>query len=154
MSRIVEKEGYKKPIVNCVIMDLDGCIADDRRRRIHIPDWPKYYADILNDSVFPEQLFLWHRIQREVPIFIFTGRPEYLHNDTKEWLRIHGLEYAKMFMRPDKSKDATWKLKSEWLSFIQSNGVSPSLVYEDDPSCCSMFAGAGLVVHQVLRSAQ
>ena len=140
-----------KDIINCVVMDLDGCIANNDRRIIHAPDWDKVYEDMGYDPLYPDMAYLWTRIQREVPIFIFTGRPEKMRKVTEDWLKYHQLEYAKIMMRPDKNIEPNSKLKAEWADWVMEQGVSISMAYDDNPKAAWAYSNLLIPCHLVVR---
>ena len=95
--------------MNIVIFDLDGCIADDRRRLPLLPENPTsctcydaYHADCLNDPVINrgevDLSINWRR-----HIVFLTARPRKVMPSTVDWLAKHfpRLDQFTLLMRPN-----------------------------------------------------
>ena len=87
-----------------VILDLDNTISDDSHR-IPLIDWSRegrerydaYHRACLMDKCDNRHLFT----NQPHTIVIFTGRPEYLRNETKLWLARNQVPFTALFMRKD-----------------------------------------------------
>lgn len=87
---------------NCIIVDLDGTLADCEHRRefVECKDWKGFYermgADRLNSWC---KYLIQNRIDT-VDIVVTSGRPEEYREVTDHWLDVHQIERAALFMRP------------------------------------------------------
>lgn len=104
------------------IFDLDGTLADDRRRRKLLPprsvsepkdeDYDAYHADCLNDPAINTTMVELHRSQGHFIAFV-TARPQrYLH-DTADWIYRHfpDLPNFTILMRPNGDERPSPELK-------------------------------------------
>lgn len=91
------------------IFDLDGCLADDRRRRpllpahgVSDPDYDAYHADCGDDPVINADVVRGHQKAGHHLLFI-TARPEKYSNDTLAWLhaKFYPLDQFSLLMRPN-----------------------------------------------------
>lgn len=100
------------------IFDLDGTLADDRRRRKLLPlsftgkavetpppadeEFDAYHADCLNDPLVNGTLVEFHRSSGHFIAFV-TARPERFLHDTAEWINRHfpDLPNFTILMRPN-----------------------------------------------------
>lgn len=91
------------------IFDLDGCLADDRRRRpllpahgVSDPDYDAYHADCGNDPSINADVVRDHRAAGHHLLFI-TARPQKYLKETAGWLeaKFGELPSFTLLMRPD-----------------------------------------------------
>ncbi len=112
-----------------IILDLDGCIADDRRRKPLIdhgaPDpFEAYHSDCHNDPLINKHII---ELTAHCKVIIFTARPKTFFGKTCRWLR----EVAKMnnveqiFMRPEDCLKSSPELKADFLEKLFRTGISP-----------------------------
>lgn len=108
-----------------VIFDLDGCIADDRRRLPLIDmkaqdPWAAYHADCGNDPLINEH---YVELANHYKVIIFTARPEQVRNQTRSWLkRVAGITPTWLFMRAAGGCRITSpELKRQHLEFLLKN---------------------------------
>lgn len=116
---------------NIAIFDLDGTLADDRRRRKLLPprfltrelpppadcEYDAYHADCLNDPLINGTLVEFHRAQGHFIAFV-TARPERFLHDTAEWIARHfpDLPNFTILMRPDGDERHSPELKLDLVS--------------------------------------
>lgn len=109
-----------------IILDLDGCIADDRRRLRLIdhaaPDpWVEYHRECEQDALINPHVA---DLGRKFRPFIFTARPESVRAQTERWLRnVARLDVARLFMRPDGCRKPSHVLKGDYLTLVLLAGV-------------------------------
>lgn len=139
-----------------VILDLDGCIADDRRRRKLILEetapnpWTEYHADCEFDPVMNRHiLFLGSRFR---PI-IFTSRPESTRKRTERWL-LHSarLRVEKIFMRPDGCRKSSRELKAQFLEDFLASGIRPddiAFAVDDREDVLAVYESMGILTLSV-----
>lgn len=105
-----------------VIFDLDGCIADDRRRLPLInhqakDPWAAYHADCANDPLINEH---YVELANHYKVIVFTARPETVRNQTRYWLkRVANITPAWLFMRAAGGcRISSPELKRQHLEFL------------------------------------
>lgn len=144
--------------MSVIILDIDGCISDDRWRQHHIDKsragWHKYHSLSAFDEVINRHLFENTRHQ----IVIFTGRPVHYHPQTVEWLKRAGLQTIAILMRPPDMFIPAAKLKEHHLGLLrrahfESTGEDrlPKIerAYDDNESVISMYRRNGIKAKQV-----
>lgn len=144
----------------CVIMDIDGTLAN-ADHRVHLirdvasgqkktsPNWPAFLAAAEHDAPNPEIVFLNNLVCREVPVFIVTGRGREDEAMTIEWLKRHGVDYDKLFMRRVGDRRQDVEIKKEILDLIRSSGFEPLFAVEDRASVTAMWRENGVRCLQV-----
>lgn len=133
------------------IFDLDGCLADDRRRRYLLPkhgtcdaDYEAYHADCGNDPVANMELVEAHR-EAGCHLLFITSRPQKFLATTHGWLIKHfnlGDRFT-LLMRPDGDRRRSRELK---LALFVAEGFRWEDVvaaYDDRPDVLAAYAAAG-----------
>lgn len=147
-------------MVDVIIFDLDGTLADCRHRLHHVTqhpkDWDAFFAGISADEphdAINELLGCVHNSWVDGglvrPIFC-SGRPETYREVTQAWIFEHcGIE-APLYMRPagDQRQDAVVKL--ELLAKIKADGFNPILAIDDRPQVIEAWRSAGIPVLAVV----
>lgn len=104
-----------------VIFDLDGCIADDRRRLplidMSLADpWDAYHARCAQDPLINEYFV---SLADEHKAIILTARPEKFRQQTKDWLkRVAGINPAWLMMRKDGCRLSSPRIKKQQLEYL------------------------------------
>lgn len=135
-------------MIDCVIFDLDGVIANVTHRlhyiKGHKKDYASFEAASLWDEPYPYAVKLTQLLQPQIPVFICTARPESMREGTKWWLSNYAVLYEELIMRAvdDKRQDHTVKLGM--LKGLRARGYNPIVALEDRPSCVNMWRGAGV----------
>lgn len=133
-----------------VIFDLDGCLADDRRRKplfdpLRPESWDAYHADCENDP-----LINGHLISQtaEFEPIIFTSRPESVFAETYRWLRdVAKLNTKRIFMRSRGCLKGSPELKRGYLESLLKEGVAVSDIvcaYDDREDVLAMYGAYGI----------
>ena len=148
-----------------VIFDLDGTLAlIDDRRAIATKANGKIDWDIFFD---PNNIQLdkpnWPVIQMAKTlkdagnrIVIFSGRSKVTIDETRTWLRNHGVPFDVIKMRPNSGgfkfmKDD--KLKQQWLDDLFPNKDNILCVFDDRDAVVQMWRDNGLSCFQVAEGA-
>ena len=133
-----------------VIFDMDGTLADCEHRKVHLPNWPKFFSDMHLDTPIEDVADLARLLQFHVDILIVTARPD--ENDyrlkTENWLKENYIPYTKMYMRKggDYRQDAI--VKKAILQQILDEGWEPFLVVDDRPQVVKLWRAYGLTCLQ------
>lgn len=106
------------------IVDLDGCISDDRWRRDLIAPRPadgsnpenrfKAYQT-LSFSDAPANL---NELRADCDLIILTARPTRYAKITRDWLHIHKIKFAHLIMRNDGDTRPSWLVKEQMLGWL------------------------------------
>lgn len=138
----------------CIILDMDGTIANCEHRRHHVEtnNWPGFFEGMHLDEVYEhtrETVLALHNAG--FPIVVVTARPD--ENDyrqkTLDWLDRHGIIYDAIFMRRggDYRKDSI--VKKEILLAILEAGYEPFMALDDRDQVVSMWREMGIPCMQV-----
>lgn len=139
----------------CVIVDIDGTLADVRHREHYLDkrprDWKSFFAEMGSDPLFEEVAFLLHAVWRGklgVDIVLATARPSNYDAMTVGWLRFNDVPYHHIVMRRagDSRDDAI--VKGEMCDAIQKHYKKIVLVIDDRPEVVKMWRARGLKVLQ------
>lgn len=102
-----------KPL--CMIIDLDGTLADCEHRRHHLTgdrkNWGAFNAAMGEDKPNGWCMYLIHQRASNVHAVLVSGRSEDFRRVTELWLTLHRIEYDALIMRPsgDSRQDAIVK---------------------------------------------
>lgn len=128
------------------IFDLDGCIADDRRRRTLISKgWDSYHEDAINDPVVNGDVLRNH-IKAGHFIEFVTARPEKYREATRHWIANHFGVHAfnsNLWMRPEEDHRDSVELKRE---VVTKHIVAEAVVaaYDDREDVVEMYRSLGI----------
>ena len=137
-----------------VIFDMDGTLADCEHRR-HFVDgkkknFDKFYAamgaDGRNEPItgLCNMYYLhdWH-------VVICTGRPEAYRKITEHWLKVNGVFYRELLMRPDERRhDPDYEVKQDMLNAILETR-QVHIAVDDRTQVVDMWRRNGIICLQV-----
>jgi len=149
--------------VDCIIIDIDGTIANLSHRLHYIRKKPKdydsFYAAMGGDTPIQDTLWLIdllitaHYEQEDFVFFICTGRSEDYRDLTKEWLQKHAMRLDnvahEMLMRPSKDFRKDSIIKDEMRQKIEGQGFNIRLVLDDRQQVVDMWREKGITCLQV-----
>lgn len=144
----------------CIIVDIDGTVADCSHRRKYVEqqpkDWDMFYSLSLvqADRVIESTAKIVRAMAHNYSILYVSGRRRELYWPTVNWLRKNNLWLYpnKLFMREfdDKRDDVTIKLEI-WQD-LKARGWKPLLVLDDRNRVVKMWRDQGLICHQVAEA--
>jgi phosphoglycolate phosphatase-like HAD superfamily hydrolase len=136
-------------MIDCIVFDLDGTLAD-ARHRLHLirqdpPDWPAFFDAARHDPPFAPVLWLNQIVGRVIPVVIMTGRPASNRPLSTDWLHRHRASWHLMLMRADEDRRQDGIMKVEMVESLRfSYGLNPIMVIDDRPSVLRALRGAGI----------
>jgi len=147
----------------CIIIDIDGTIADHSHRLHHITKQPKdydsFYSAMGEDTPIYDILWLIdllitsHYEEGDFVFFICTARREDYRKQTEEWLQKHAMRLLnvahEMLMRPLKDFRKDVIIKDEMRQKIESQGFNIRFVLEDRQQVVDMWRENGITCLQV-----
>lgn len=151
------REIMRQPIPDqtlCVIVDIDGTVADLTHRKHYLESKPKqhdkFYAEVHKDELIVPIAVVVRAIAARYPIIWVTGRRHETQDATKKWLRNNDLWYYPFELLTRKPDDyrADTLIKREILDEIKANGWVPFLAIDDRASVVSMWRENGITCMQ------
>lgn len=137
----------------CVIMDIDGTLANGEHREHLLPtnggSWEAFLGASGTDTPNAEIVFLNNLLASQVPVFVVTGRDAGQEIETSIWLERYGVDYDKLFMRPKGDRRPDTEIKGAILAEIRASGFEPLFAVEDRASVTRMWRAAGVRCLQV-----
>ena len=137
-----------------VVFDMDGTLSDDSHRAYFLdndagpPDWAGYNAACNDDVPIKPIIEICNSlIEQGNMVNIWTGRLESMRDDTRQWLRDHGVFYHQLCMRPDGDFRSSTVVKEE---LMEQHG-KPDLMFEDRTDHVARFRSLGITVCQVAQ---
>lgn len=149
--------------IDCVIVDIDGTLADIDHR-LHLlpvkqedgsygpagPHWKDFYAGMPDDTPHPEIIALSNAMHAsDYDIVLCTGRSDDTREVTETWLNQHGVRYHRLYMRRCGDHRPDDIIKEEMLDRLLANGFRPLFAVEDRARVVAMWRRRGLRCLQV-----
>lgn len=140
----------------CVLVDLDGTLADCDHRKHFLDCEPKNWTGFLNPVLVAEDPLIEsiarvvHSLAATYPIIYVSGRNVALYDTTKKWLEKHELWFPpyKLYMRPAADRRSDVIVKREILYKIREEW-QPWLAIDDRTSVVAMWRDEGITCMQV-----
>ena len=108
----------------CVVLDIDGVVADVRHRLHHLDvqpkNWDAFFAAAKNDRLLAIGADLANTAALTHTIVYFTGRPERLRAATTKWLESNGLPRGRLLMRRDGDRRPAVQTKLQQLRGLRA----------------------------------
>lgn len=128
----------------CIIVDIDGTIADDAWRLPMIagpdPDFKSYFEASMSDPVHYHVLWLMEAMRGlGCDIFLSTGRPERYRSMTEAWLMRNRVPYRSILMRQERDSRKDQIAKREHLKIIRDEGYEPLFAVDDREHVVQMW---------------
>lgn len=151
-------------MIDAVIFDIDGTLADCSHRLHYITqkpkDWDSFFGQVDKDRPITEirDLAFACLISDQFKVIFCTGRPEKTRKATLKWLENQGLikitienldAKDRLFMRKDKDHRPDDEVKQDLLKEIRAAGYNPIVVFEDRSRVVEMWRRNGIKCCQV-----
>ena len=91
----------------CIIVDIDGTLANNKRRS------PYDLDQLHNDPPITATCKLVERAYENVDVILVSGRSEKYRNETAKRLYSFDVPYTHLFMRPDDDTRPDTEIKKE-----------------------------------------
>lgn len=147
-------------MIEIVICDLDGTIADCSHRQHHVQgegkkNWRAFFRemdkDVLNVKLNRVLEALWYD---NMEIWFVSARPDDYREVTEEWLRKAGWivgDNCKLLMRKAGDYRADTIVKKEILDQIRSEDVDVVIAFDDRTSVVEMWRENDILCAQVAQ---
>ena len=131
--------------MKCVLVDLDGCLADITHRLHFIkqqpPDYDQFFANVMDDKPIDEIIQLVDILSNEY-IVIMSGRSDVCEKDTIDWLDRHDVAWHELRMRKEGDHRPDYVVKQEMLDEME--GYDPWLAIDDRDSIARVWRKNGI----------
>lgn len=142
--------------MDCIIVDLDGTLADCNHRLHFIEgpkkDWDSFFDGCIDDPVIEPMLNLLEMFRDDYKIIILTARPEKNKERTKNWLVSNNIHFDGLYMRKNVDFRKSPQVKSELLDKVIADSYNPVYAFEDRQDCFEMFLQRGVFALKVGES--
>ena len=130
----------------CVIVDIDGVIADGTHRQhlVRAKRWREFFDAAHSDAPIAETAVLLRLLDPEVVVVLLTGRPVRVREPTVTWLVEHGYRWDLLVMKDDDDYRRTHLAKREALATLREAGFTPVLALDDEPGNVDMYRLEGV----------
>jgi hypothetical protein len=141
--------------VPCIIVDIDGTLANTDHRKHHLEkrpkDWDSWHAAADGDAPYMDVMEVVHHCANglSAEIILCSGRSESQRFQTCIWLRRHKFPARYLYMRKDGDYRPDHIIKIELLTRIRADGFDPLMVFDDRDSVVAAWRSAGLRCFQV-----
>ena len=150
-----EKKYQKRK--TCIIVDLDGTIANTKHRAHFLHDGPKKdwesYFKACKEDTPNEHIIALCRVMYDggARVIICSGRPNNYRLDTEWWFRdVAKLLYNRLLMRAVNDRRPDTVVKAEMLQKLRDEGFNVVLAIDDRPSVLKMWQDNGVPVLAVM----
>lgn len=130
----------------CVVLDIDGVLADVRHRLRHVAttpkNWDAFFASAPQDPLLEVGASFAREAASSHDIVYLTGRPERTRDDTMAWLQRHQLPSGRLIMRREGDRRPAVLTKTQALRRL-SEEQRVDLVLDDDPAVVQAVTKAG-----------
>lgn len=137
---------------HCVIIDIDGTLADIDHRRHCVEqkpkDWKQFNSLMVFDLPNPWCVKLIEQLHLRYDVILCSGRMERHRAITENWLKENKIHYHKLFMRKERDFRDDSIIKAE----IYEKEIEPSwnvvFVVDDRKRVVDMWRNKGLTCLQ------
>lgn len=137
-----------------MIVDIDGTLCDVSSIRHHVTktatrnyrDYTAFHAAAINCPVIPSTLE-WVRAAMLLGchVILVTARGQQWERQTVWWLKLHGVRYDALWMRPLDDHRPDVEVKSDILKLIQADGYRVCYAIDDNPRIVALWEDHGIV---------
>ena len=141
----------------CIIVDLDGTLANIDHRRHFVEskpkDWKGFFSIIEDDTVnnWCRDLIKRYYLDDDYIVYLLTGRPERYRWQSLQWLKYNKVPSDYLFMRNNEDYRSDYVVKRE----IYKEHIEPycnvMFVIDDRDSVVKMWRELGLTCLQCAK---
>ena len=135
--------GATKQSTDCVIVDIDGELANASKRQHHLDppwrDWHAFFADCIDDESFEETVTLIDLLDPTLAVILLTSRPMWVQRPNLKWLAKFDILISILIMRHIGDFQASPGFKKDETKRLSARGFVPRLAIEDDMRNVRMY---------------
>lgn len=141
----------------CIILDIDGTLANGDHRLHHIQkepkDWDAYFDACFGDEPIDHMVQIVKALERSFVTVFVSGRAERCRIATEKWLIDHGFYSGRyplhLYMRADGDHRNDDVIKIELLGTVRAKGFEPVMAFDDRNRVVKAWRAAGVPCAQV-----
>jgi hypothetical protein len=144
--RIAQGDEADQPGSPCVIVDIDGVLADGAHRQhlVRAKRWREFFDAAHRDAPIAETAVLLRLLDADLVVVLLTGRPARTREPTITWLAEHGYRWDLLIMKEDSDLRKTDRAKREAVADLRQAGFNPVLALDDEPGNVDMYRLEGV----------
>lgn len=144
-------------MIPCIILDIDGTLADGAHR-LHliqggVKRWDDYFDACFGDKPIEHMLKVVQSLEQSFVTVFVSGRAERCRAETEKWLSLHGFYTGryplKLYMRADGDHRNDDVIKIELLGQLRAEGYEPIMAFDDRNRVVKAWRVAGIPCAQV-----
>lgn len=135
---------------SAAIFDVDGTLCDVSSIRYFVNErdpkfsgkklWNRFHGGAINCPPIPAAVHQYlEAVAKGHAILIVTARREVWSMATLLWLKEHGIEHDKLYMRPNGDFRKDYVVKADILDQIRRDGYEPVLAVDDNPAVIRLW---------------
>jgi len=139
--------------MKCVLIDIDGTVANGDHRLHHIQkepkDWDEYFLACGADAPIVHMHAIVTALSDVFCIVYVSGRSDMIRQQTVDWLDRHGFPCDALYMRNHGDHKNDDILKIELLAQVRADGYEPIMAFDDRNRVVKAWRAAGIPCAQV-----
>jgi hypothetical protein len=143
--------GEPRPPGRCVVVDIDGVIADasGRQHFLHRADgrrdWRGFFGAVGDDPPLAAVPTVLGLLDEAVTIVLLSARPAWVFDRTVEWLERYRIHHHLLVIRGDDDHAAATEFKRGVVAALVEQGFEIECAIDDDEQIVDMYRREGIV---------
>lgn len=135
-------------MTNCIIVDIDGTLADCTHRLHYISgqkrDYDAFFSNVKHDGLIKQTKTAINAFRDDYSVIIVSGRSDRCKDDTVAWLHDNGIAYDEIHMRRDGDHRQDSIVKEEILTDLLDRGYEVFCAVDDRPQVLAVWHKYGI----------
>ena len=141
--------------MDCIVVDVDGTVADCNHRRHLYKKGAAFFADVHLDTPITTVITVVQAIRDTGVVLVFlSARDEMCRQATSAWLAKNVGEYGRLYMRRSGDRRIDRQVKTELLAELRSDNYQPILMIDDRNAVVDLWREYDLPVWHVVPRAK
>jgi FMN phosphatase YigB (HAD superfamily) len=139
-----------------IVVDLDGtlCNCDHRIEFAHAKDWDGFHSRLREDKPYMDVVDIVMRLATKLRVYVVSGRSAKYEEETRRWLKKHGIIVDVLILRPEFDFTPDHELKAALLYEQFEGGKAEALekvimVLDDREKVVEAWRNEGFACWQV-----
>ena len=138
-----------------VCIDIDGVLADVDHR-VHLIDrgyWDEFFWRCGDDELIAPTAVMLALLDVSLCVALVTSRPQWVQQETIDWLRRHHVRWDLLIMRPHHEYGPASVFKAGEVERLRAHGLEPLWAIDDDIRNVRAFERAGVATTHLKHDA-